>query len=447
MLRELLKPEIEEAIRNKDWRVLKELISMWSPPDIADLLESLNDEERLILFRLLPTQLAAEVFVELERDVQARLVKNLSNEKIKEILLEVPPDDRTEIFEELPGEVVSQLISLLPPEERKEALELLGYPKDSVGRLMTPDYIKIKEHWTIKYSLEHIRKFGKDAETLNILYVVDDEGKLIGEVHLRRLVLAEPLQRISEIMEKDFMAINVYQDQEEAAKMMRRYDLIALPVVDKRNILLGIVTVDDILDVYEEEATEDLHKRAGVIPLKFSYTATSIISLFKKRIVWLSLLAVAGFLSSSIIASFENLLSKIIALSFFIPVLIDTGGNTSAQSATLIVRAIALGELDFKKWWEIVRKELLVGLLLGCGLFFLLFGYSFLLRKDIRISFVVGLAVLIICVWANLIGTILPIILTKLKQDPAVISSPVLTTILDFTGLAIYFAIAYFILK
>ncbi|MEO0097228.1 MAG: magnesium transporter [candidate division WOR-3 bacterium] len=447
MLRELLKPEIEEAIRNKDWRVLKELISMWSPPDIADLLESLNDEERLILFRLLPTQLAAEVFVELERDVQARLVKNLSNEKIKEILLEVPPDDRTEIFEELPGEVVSQLISLLPPEERKEALELLGYPKDSVGRLMTPDYIKIKEHWTIKYSLEHIRKFGKDAETLNILYVVDDEGKLIGEVHLRRLVLAEPLQRISEIMEKDFMAINVYQDQEEAAKMMRRYDLIALPVVDKRNILLGIVTVDDILDVYEEEATEDLHKRAGVIPLKFSYTATSIISLFKKRIVWLSLLAVAGFLSSSIIASFENLLSKIIALSFFIPVLIDTGGNTSSQSATLIVRAIALGELDFKKWWEIVRKELLVGLLLGCGLFFLLFGYSFLLRKDIRISFVVGLAVLIICVWANLIGTILPIILTKLKQDPAVISSPVLTTILDFTGLAIYFAIAYFILK
>lgn len=447
MLKELLKPEIEEAIGNKDWRVLKELISMWPPPDIADLLESLKDEERLILFRLLPTELAAEVFVELQREVQAHLVKNLSGEKMKEILLEVPPDDRTEIFEELPGEVVSQLISLLPPEERKEALELLGYPKDSVGRLMTPDYVKIKEYWTVKYSLEHIRKFGKDAETINILYVVDDEGKLIGEVHLRRLVITEPSQRISEIMEKDFVAINAHEDQEEAAKMMRRYDLIALPVVDKRNILLGIVTVDDILDVYEEEATEDLHKRAGVIPLKFSYTATPIISLFKKRIVWLSLLAVAGFLSSSIIASFEGLLSKIIALSFFIPVLIDTGGNTSSQSATLIIRAIALGELDFKKWWQIVRKEVLVGILLGFGLFVLLFCYSFLWRKDIRISFVVGLAVWAICIWANLIGTILPIILTKLKQDPAVISSPVLTTILDFTGLAIYFAIAYFILK
>ncbi len=447
MLKELLKPEIEEAIRNKDWRVLKELISFWSSPDIADLLESLNDEERLILFRLLPTELAAEVFVELERDVQTHLVKNLSSEKMKEILLEVSPDDRTEIFEELPGEVVSQLINLLPPEERKEALELLGYPKDSVGRLMTPDYVKIKEHWTVKYGLEHIRKFGKDAETLNILYVVDDEGRLIGEVPLRRLVVAEPLQRISEIMEKDFIAINAYEDQEKAAKMMRRYDLIALPVVDKRNILLGIVTVDDILDVYEEETTEDLHKRAGVIPLKFSYTATSIISLFKKRIVWLSLLAVAGFLSSSIIASFESLLSKVIALSFFIPVLVDTGGNTSSQSATLIIRAIALGELDFKKWWEIVRKEILVGILLGSGLFFLLFGYSFLLQKDTRISLIVGLAVLAICVWANLIGTILPIILTKLKLDPAVISSPVLTTILDFTGLAIYFAIAYFILK
>ncbi|MCS7249939.1 MAG: magnesium transporter [candidate division WOR-3 bacterium] len=447
MLKELLKPEIEEAIRNKDWRVLKELISMWPPPDIADLLESLKDEERLVLFRLLPTDLAVEVFIELEREVQVHLVKNLSGEKMKEILLEVPPDDRTEIFEELPGEIVSQLISLLPPEERREALELLGYPKDSVGRLMTPDYVKVKEHWTIKYSLEHIRKFGKDAETLNILYVVDDEGRLIGEVHLRRLVLAEPSQKISEIMEKDFIAINAYEDQEEAARMMRRYDLIALPVVDKRNILLGIVTVDDILDVYEEEATEDLHKRAGVIPLKFSYTATPIISLFKKRIVWLSLLAIAGFLSSSIIASFEGLLHKIIALSFFIPVLIDTGGNTSSQSATLIVRAIALGELDFKKWWQIVKKEILVGVLLGLGLFVLLFGYSFLLRRDIRISFVVGLAVLAICIWANLIGTILPIILTKLKQDPAIISSPVLTTILDFTGLAIYFTIAYLILK
>jgi magnesium transporter len=283
MLKELLKPEIEEAISNKNWRVLKELISKWPPPDIADLLESLNDEERLILFRLLPTELAAQVFIELQREVQAHLVKNLSGEKMKEILLEVPPDDRTELFEELPGEVVSQLINLLPPEERKEALELLGYPKDSVGRLMTPDYVKVKEHWTVKQSLEHIRKFGRDAETINILYVVDEEERLIGEVHLRKLVLAEPSQKISEIMEKDFVAIEVYQDQEEAAKMMGRYDLIALPVVDKRGILLGIVTVDDILDVYEEEATEDLHKRAGVIPLRFSYIATPVFSLFKKK--------------------------------------------------------------------------------------------------------------------------------------------------------------------
>jgi len=447
MLKELLKPEIEEAISNKDWRVLKELISKWPPPDIADLLESLNDEERLILFRLLPTELAAQVFIELQREVQAHLVKNLSGEKMKEILLEVPPDDRTELFEELPGEVVSQLINLLPPEERKEALELLGYPKDSVGRLMTPDYVKVKEHWTVKQSLEHIRKFGRDAETINILYVVDEEERLIGEVHLRKLVLAEPSQKISEIMEKDFVAIEVYQDQEEAAKMMRRYDLIALPVVDKRGILLGIVTVDDILDVYEEEATEDLHKRAGVIPLRFSYIATPVFSLFKKRIVWLSLLAIAGFLSSSVIASFENLLHKIIALSFFIPILIDTGGNTSSQSATLIIRAIALGELDFKKWWQIVRKEVYVGFLLGIGLFFLLFSYSLIWQRNIKISFVVGLAVWAICIWANLIGTILPIILTKLKLDPAIISSPVLTTILDFTGLAIYFAIAYLILK
>jgi magnesium transporter len=446
MLKELLKPEIQELIKKKNWRQLKEALTVWPAPDIADLLESLEDEEMVILFRLLPPQLAADVFSELDADKHTCLLQQMSNERVRDIILELSPDDRTDLFEELPGKVAQKFLNLLPQEERKESLQLLGYPEESVGRLMTPDYVAIQFHWTIKQALEHIRRYGRDAETINMVYVVDEKWHLIDDIPLRRLILADPQQKVESIMDWKFVSISAFEDQEKAVKIMKKYNLIALPVVDPQNVLLGVVTVDDILDVLEDEVTEDIQKGASVVPLEIRYSTAPIWALFRKRILWLLFLGVAGFLSGNVIASFEHTLGTIISLAFFIPVLIDTGGNTATQSATLIIRAIATGDLTLKKWFSVVKKELLIGVLLGGTLGFVLYLWSYFWKGEYLISLVVGMSVTVITLWANLVGGLLPIVLTKLKLDPAVVSSPLLTTLLDVTGLLIYFSIAIWLL-
>lgn len=445
MLTELLKPEIKELIEQKDWRALKESLSEWPPPDIADLISGLEANEAIILFLLLPRQTKAAVFGEFEPEKQKHLLQLMTNEQARSIILDLPPDDRTEIFEELPGSITRKLLNQLPDTERKEALQLLNYPENSVGRLMTPDCVTIRPHWTISEALEHLRKEGRDAETVNMVYVVDENGHLIDDIRLRKLILADPAQTVESIMDRNYISISAYEDQEKAVKIIERYDLYAIPVVDPENILLGIVTVDDVLDVLQEEVTEDIHKTAGVVPLETSYTATKPFLLFRKRVVWLSLLAVSGFLSSSIIAAFEATLASIISLAFFIPVLIDTGGNTSSQASTLIIRALATGELTIGKWFNVIKKELLVGILLGLALGAILFFWGFFWRGGEKIGLVVGISVVAIVLWANLIGSLLPLILTRFKLDPAIISSPLLTTLLDITGLAIYFYIAILI--
>lgn len=446
MLKELLKPEIQELIRQKDWRQLKEVLSLWPAPDIADLLANLEEREIAILFRLLPTQLAAEVFSELDASKGRYLLQQLGNEHVRDIILELSPDDKTELFEELPAEAIQKLLSLLPPKERKESLELLGYPKESVGRLMTPEYVAIGPHWTIRQALRHIRRYGSDAETVNMVYVVDERGRLIDDVPLRKLILANPQQKVESIMDWNFVSISAFEDQEKAVAVMKKYNLIALPVVDSQDVLLGLVTVDDVLDVLEEEVTEDIHKGASILPLERSYSTAPIWLMFRKRVVWLWLLAIAGFLSGSVIANFEEILGKIIALAFFIPVLIDTGGNTGSQSATLIIRAMATGDLSPKKWFNVVKKELSVGILLGGALGVVLYLWSYFWKGKWEIGLVVGLSVIIITLWANLFGSLLPILLTRLKLDPAVVSSPLITTIMDVTGLLIYFSIAIWLL-
>jgi len=442
MLKQLLLPEIQELIDAKDWRTLKQAIADWPSPDIADLLESLHEADRVILFRLLPRQLAAEVFAEFEPDKQHQLLERLTNEQVKALLEEVSPDDRTELFEELPGKVTQQLLNLLSPEQRREALQLLGYPEDSVGRLMTPDYVAIGAEWTIERAINHIRRYGRDAETINVIYVVDADDHLLDDLPIRRIILADPSQSVASIMDHKYVAIEANADQEEAIRLIQRYDLNALPVVDKDNVLLGVVTVDDVLDVLQEEVTEDVHKGASIAPLESSYNAASFWSLYRKRVGWLSLLAVAGFLSSSVIAMYEETLAKIVALAFFIPVLIDSGGNTGSQSATLIIRAIALGELTPKRWFQVVRKELLVGILLGVTLGLILFVWGEYWKGGPQVGVVVGLSMACIIVISNLLGSILPIILTKLHFDPAVVSSPLITTLIDALGLFIYFTVA-----
>lgn len=440
-------PEIRQLIELKNWRALKDSLSACPPSDIADLLEGLEAKEAVLLFRLLPRQLAADVFSEIAIEAQRHLLHQMSDEHILGILLELSPDERTELFEELPGKVTQRLLNLLPPEERQEALRLLGYPENSVGRLMTPDYVAIRPSWTVAQALSHIRRWGRDAETINRVYVIDEHWHLIDDIGLRRLILAEPQERVETLMDRSFVAIPALEDQETAVKLMKRYDLIVLPVVDSQNVLLGVVTVDDILDVLEDEVTEDIQKGASVMPFEVNYTTAPVWTLFRKRIIWLLLLVLAGFLSGSVIAAFEEALGALIVLAFFIPVLIDTGGNTATQSATLIIRAIAIGDLTPRRWFSVVKKELLIGLLLGVALSVILSLWAYFWRGTPTVSLVVGLAVIIIALWANLLGSLLPIALTKLRLDPAIISSPLITTIMDVTGLLIYFSIAIWLLR
>lgn len=446
MLKELLLPDIKELLKEKKFLEIKEGIKDWEAPEVADLLMELDEEEQGIFFRLLTRQQAAEVFSYLDITSQRNLLETFTHENIKTILQDLPPDDRTALLEELPAEVTRNLLNLLSPEDLKEARTLLGYPEDSVGRLMTPDYVALKPYITVETALYEIRLSGKSKETIDRIYIVDDNYKLIDDIPLKELIFAEPEQKIEEIMDGNFVAISAYKDREEAVEMMKKYDLIALPVVDSNGVLVGIVTHDDILDVAEEEATEDIQRIAAVAPLDLPYDKTSIWTLFKKRVIWLFFLLIAYFFSSTLISSYEELLNKIIALSFFLPMLIGSGGNTGSQSATLIVRAIALKEIDTKDWLKIFFKELAIGFLLGTTLSIVLFLRS-ATWQGFLIGVIVSVSLILIIVFANLIGALLPLLLNKFKIDPAVASSPFVTTLIDGTGIFIYFSVASFVLK
>lgn len=446
MLKALLLPEIQDLIKKKDWYQLKEILPLWPEVDVAELLLALSEEDRVILFRLLQKEQAALVFSYFDTTAQMSLLRHLTDEQIRSIILELDPDDRTQLFGELPGQLTQRLINMLPASERREALKLIGYPEKSIGRLMTPDYVAIKPNWTIEKALEHIRKWGQDAETIQMIYVVDENWHLIDDISLRTVILASPQQKVEEIMDKRFISLSPWQPQEEAVQMMRKYDRVALPVVDSSGVLLGIVTVDDIMDVFEEETTEDIHKGAAIAPLEEKYVATSIKTLYKKRVWWLLLLLIGNFFSSHVIAAFEDAIKAVIALAFFIPVLIDSGGNTGSQSATLIIRAMATGELELKKWFSVLKKELIVGILLGITLGGALFLRSYFWKGGFDVGLVLALSIIVIVVWANLIGGLLPFLLKKIHLDPAVISSPLITTIIDATGLLIYFFIAKWLL-
>ncbi len=446
MLLPLLLPEIHELILAKDWRALKEILATWPAPDLADLLETLSVEDALVLFRMLPAEAAADVFGEMEPERQEALLRSLSEQRVRDLVLELSPDDRTELFEDLPPALTQKLLNLLPPEERKQALELLGYPENSVGRLMTPDFVAVKPDWSVSKAIEHIRAHGRDAETIDMVYVVDETGRLLDDLPIRRFVLAERDKTVQDLMDGSFVSILATADQEEAARQMKHYNLVALPVTNQAGALLGIVTFDDIFEVIEEETTEDFQKGSAVQPLDISYAAASPWKLYRKRIVWLLVLLVADFLSSGIIAYFEKALQAVIALAFYIPVLIDTGGNTASQAATLVTRALATGELTLRRWLLVVGKEMATGVLIGVTMGAVSFLGGIVGMGGVRVGMVVGLAMAALAIWTNILGGLLPILCTRLKLDPAVVSSPLLTTIADSTGLLIYFGIATLIL-
>ncbi len=442
MFTKIAMPDIDAVVKERDWKTLKSVLMELSPQDIAELIASLDPKDAILVFRLVSREKATDVFSELDPSLQEFILTRFADRELKTLIEELPPDDRTALFEDLPGRLTQKLLNLLPPEDRKESLKLLGYPEDSVGRLMTPDYVAVRPDWSIEKAFAHIRKYGRDAETIDMIYVVDDGWKLIDDIPIRRFILANKEQKVREIMDNEFIAIRATEDQEEAYKIIKKYNLNVLPVTDAEGTLMGIVTVDDILDVLEEEVDEDFQKTSAIAPFEESYYSASSTVLYRKRIGWLMILLITDFFSSSIIAHFEYALKAVIALAFFIPVLIDSGGNIAAQSSTLIIRALATGELSVKKWFYVIKKELWVGIMIGITLGVVLYLRGFFWRGGPTIGMVVGMAMVGITLWSNLLGSLLPIVLTKFKLDPAVISSPLLTTVVDSTGLIIYFSLA-----
>src|SRR3954467_2117839 len=365
MVGRLIQPEIKEMIAARDFAGLRELFREWPPADVAEIILDLEEDERVIIFRILPHELAADVFEYLDVDAQQQLLKAMAHEQVVGILNEMSPDDRTALLEEMPSAAARQLIRLLTPEERRIATALLGYPEGSVGGVMTPDFIQVREGWTGEEVLNHVREFGKDSETLNFVYVVEDHGKLIDDVRMREFLLRPLTAKVNEIRDENFAAVKVTDSQEDALNVFRKYDRAALPVVDSNGVLVGIVTSDDMLDVAEEEATEDIQKLGGREALDEPYTTIPFLRMVKKRATWLVILFLGEMLTATAMASYQEELAKALVLALFLPLIVSSGGNSGSQASTLMIRAMALGEVPLPDWWRVMGREVQAGLALG----------------------------------------------------------------------------------
>ncbi len=443
---DLLRPEIEELIGNHQWDELRELILELPEPDISDAIERLGERDRIVVLRLLPREMRSEVFSYLSDRTQKDLLQALTTEETRTILAGLSPDDRVEFLQELPGQAIQKLLNLLTPEDRRETLQILGYPEESVGRLMTPDYVAVRPEWTVEQALAHVRVMGKDSETINVIYVTDARWKLIGVLGLRRLILSNPSDKIGDIMSESVIHVSAFDDREKAVQLISRYDITALPVLDASGVLLGIVTIDDVFDVAEAEATEDFQKSAAVNPLKTSYRESSVLSLYGKRVTWLASLLGISVVTTGILSAQADTLNSAIALAFFIPLLIGTGGNTGNQSATLMIRALATGDIREGQWLGALLRECGIGVLLGVtmGLASWVLGFF---KGDSRIALIVSLAMITIVVTSSLLGVILPVVLQRFRIDPAVASNPLIASVMDILGLLIYFSIAQAVLS
>ncbi|TPG64643.1 magnesium transporter [Hymenobacter nivis] len=453
-----LSPSVETItalIQEGEFFKLKQILRGFQPAELVTLIENEEDREQLIIFRLLPLKLATEVFEYLDLDVQRHFLDNLAQDKMADILNEMSPDDRTALLEFLPANFVAELIQSLSEPERKVTLELLGYPEYSVGRLMTPDYIAIRENWTVEQVLDYVRKHGGQSETLNMLYVTDAHGVLTDDIRIREILLAAPTVRVRDIMDRRFVHLAVGQDQEEAIDTFRRNDRVALPVVSDQGILLGIVTLDDILSIREQEDTEDIQKFGGSEALEEPYLTMPLLRLVQKRGGWLVVLFLGELLTASAMQFFEGELQKAIVLVQFIPLIISSGGNSGSQATSLIIRAMALGEFKLRDWWQVLQRELVGGLLLGLLLGLVGFGRIAIWQMItpiygphwLLVGLTVGFALVGIVLWGSLAGSMLPLILKKLGLDPATSSAPFVATLVDVTGLIIYFSVALLVLR
>ena len=440
------KDELENLIATQQFERLKQLLATIHPADIANLLEELDTDDAVIAFGLLPIEDASEVLDETGSLIRQELVEKVDDEKLADLLDELPMDDAAEFLFDLPDPISDRLIDLMEPEEAEEVRELLSYEDETAGRLMTRDVAALCRHWTIAETLDFIRSI-EDAETLHYLYVVDRNERLIGVVPLRALIRAQANATIESVMAKDVIAVPVTADQEELAELVSRYDYYAIPVVDHDNHLLGVVTVDDVLDIFAEEVTEDIQRLGGSEPLEQPYFAVSVWQMVGKRIGWLMLLFIAATLTGTVSRWYAPLLDHVVTLSFFIPLVIGTGGNAGSQTVATIIRAITLDEVKLSTLGAAWRREVSTGFLLGIMMALLGIVRAILWNTGWEIALVVGLTLPMVVIWATTVATVVPILADRLRIDPTVISGPMISTIVDTTGLLIYFSLATYLLE
>jgi magnesium transporter len=447
--------EIRNHISEGKVNELKEFANQLQDTELASCIEAAEDDEQKIIFGLLNTKLAAQVFKYLEHDQQNDLLYSLNYERMAELLNELSPDDRTAFLEELPGGVVKELLKLLDPDERAVTLALLGFPEGTVGRLMTTDYLAVKRHWTVEQVLKYIRKYGKYSETINVIYIVDDEGVLIDDIKIREFLFVSPETRVDDLMDERYTALSVTDDEEKAISVFRSSNRVALPVIDAHGVLLGIVTVDDVLRLAEEEDTEDIQKMGGSEALEEPYMEAPIGKLVQKRAGWLIILFLGEMMTASAMSYFEDEIAKAVVLALFVPLIISSGGNSGSQAASLIIRAMALGEVGIQDWWKIMRREIISGLALGLILgiigFTRIYVWSFFTNVYgphwMGVGLTVGFSLVGVVLWGCLAGSMLPLVLKRLGADPAVSSAPFIATLVDVTGLILYFSLALLFLK
>jgi len=445
----------ENLIELDAWNEIHDILNGLNISEVVELMEDMPDYASKFFIQL-DFRRAVAAFGVLELAEQEVLLASLPANKVAQILNGLSPDDRTSLLEEQPSNVVKELIRLLNPEERKVTLSLLGYPEDSIGRLMTPDYIDVEPDWSVQQVLNYIRDYGKSSETIDVIYVTDEDGRLIDDIRIRDFLVVDPDEtQVEDIMDRRYITLNVNDDQDETLSIFQMNNRVALPVVDDRNVLLGIVTIDDVLVVQEEEFTEDMQKMGGTEALDEPYLDVSMGELYKKRVIWLIILFIGELLTIFAMRNYEGHLKEVILLATFIPLIISSGGNTGSQAATLIIQAMALDDIDLSDWWTIMKREIFSGLFLGltlCLMSFLIFGIWNLIDPSAfmpdywSIAFVIGFSLIGVVLWGTLLGSMLPLVLKKMGADPATSSTPFVATLVDVSGLLIYFGIASLII-
>ncbi|MBA2241634.1 MAG: magnesium transporter [Chthoniobacterales bacterium] len=461
MVGRILQPEIKNLIDSRNFGALREVFSDWPPADVAEVILDMPEHEQVIIFRVLPHDLAADVFEYLEVDAQQQLLRGMAQEQVVGILNEMSPDDRTALLEELPSAAARQLLQLLTPDERRTAQALLGYPEGSVGRLMTPDFIAVHADWTVKEVLDYVRENGQDSETLNVIYVVDERGKLIDDLRIREFLLKPLETKVRDLIDENYVSLSVVDPERDAVAVFRKYDRTALPVTDSNGVLVGMVTIDDMLDVAEEEATEDIQKFGGMQALEEPYLKLPLMGVVRKRAPWLAVLLLGEMLTATAMAYYQTEIAKALVLTVFLPMIISSGGNSGSQASTLIIRAMALGEVTLRDWWRVMRREFQAGLLLGVMLgcigacrvaMWAIIGQQYF-HQDVYgshwalVALTVGVALIGVVLWGSLSGSMLPFALRRFGLDPATSSAPFVATLVDVTGVIIYFTLALIFLR